>query len=122
MTTSNRCFEHWKTSIKKSFPPLAKYLDKVDRVMTQVDRITEDIAHMPVATFIFRDKESDEVHYSSNIRYVPWIWNEVNKDMFFKSKGPHVSFSGKKNLYRYLVPVFNVNMQGIRSTYPWLVF
>ena len=37
--------------------------------MTQVDRITEDIAHMPVAAFIFRDKESDEVHYSSDIRY-----------------------------------------------------
>ena len=44
-------------------------MDKVDRVMTQVDRITEDIAHMPVAAFILRDKESDEVHYSSNIRY-----------------------------------------------------
>lgn len=49
-------------------PSLGKYLDKVDRVMTQVDRITEDIAHMPVAAFIFRDKESDEVHYSSDIR------------------------------------------------------
>ena len=36
--------------------------------MTQVDRITEDIAHMPVAAFIFRDKESDEVQYSSDIR------------------------------------------------------
>ena len=46
-------------------PSLGKYLDKVDRVMTQVDRITEDIAHMPVAAFIFRDKESDEVHYST---------------------------------------------------------
>ena len=45
-----------------------EYLDKVDRVMTQVDRITEDIAHMPVAAFIFRDKESDEVQYSSDIR------------------------------------------------------
>ena len=49
-------------------PSLGKYLDKVDRVMTQVDRITEDIAHMPVAAFIFRDKESDEVHYSTDIR------------------------------------------------------
>ena len=48
---------------------LGKYLDKVDRVMAQVDRITEDIAHMPVAAFIFRDKESDVVHYSTNIRY-----------------------------------------------------
>ena len=47
------------------------YLDKVDRVMTQVDRITEDIAHMPVAAFIFRDKESDEVHFSTDIRYPP---------------------------------------------------
>ena len=44
------------------------YLDKVDRVMTKVDRITEEIAHMPVAAFIFRDKESDEVHYSPEIR------------------------------------------------------
>ena len=54
--------------IKSTFPFLGKYLDKVDRVMTQVDRITEDIAHMPVAAFIFRDKESDEVHYSTAIR------------------------------------------------------
>ena len=45
-----------------------KYLGKVDRVMTQVDRITEDIAHMPLAAFIFRDRESDEVHYSPDIR------------------------------------------------------
>ena len=48
--------------------PLGKYLDKVDRVMTQVDRITEDIDHMPVAAFIFRDQESDEVHFSADIR------------------------------------------------------
>ena len=45
-----------------------KYLDRVDRVMTQVDRITEDIAYMPVAAFIFRNNESDEIHYSANIR------------------------------------------------------
>ena len=50
---------------------LGKYLEKVDMVMTQVDRITEDIAHMPVAAFIFRDKESDEIRYSSDIRYAP---------------------------------------------------
>ena len=55
---------------KYKFPSLGKYLDKVDRVMTQVDRITEDIAYMPVAAFIFRDKESDEVHYSTDIRYL----------------------------------------------------
>ena len=36
--------------------------------MTQVDMITEDIAHMPVASFIFRDKKSDKVHYSNDIR------------------------------------------------------
>ena len=53
---------------------LGKYFDKVDRVMTQVDRITKDIAHMPVAAFIFRDKESDEVHYSSDI----WYLNNLN--------------------------------------------
>ena len=51
------------------FPSLGKYLDKVDRVMTQVDRITEDIDQMPVAAFIFRDKESDDVHYSTDIRF-----------------------------------------------------
>ena len=55
---------------KTLFSSLGKYLDKVDRVMTQVDRITEDIDHMPVAAFIFRDKESDEVHYSTDIRYL----------------------------------------------------
>ncbi len=53
---------------KKSYPSLGEYLDKLDRVMIQVDRITEDIAHMPVAAFIFREKESDEVHYSTEIR------------------------------------------------------
>ena len=47
---------------------LGRYLDRVDRVMTQVDRITEDIDHMPVAAFIFRDEESREVHYSHEIR------------------------------------------------------
>ena len=36
--------------------------------MTQVDRITEAIAHMPVAALIFRETESDEVPYSSDIR------------------------------------------------------
>ena len=45
-----------------------KYLDKVDQVMAQVERITEEIAHMPVAAFIFRDKESDEVQYSNVMR------------------------------------------------------
>ena len=51
-----------------TFPSSGKYLDKVDRVMSQVDRITEDIAHMPMAAFIFRDQESDEIHYSTAIR------------------------------------------------------
>ena len=53
---------------KYEYPSLGKYLDRVDRVMTQVDRITEDIDHMPVAAFIFRDDESREVHYSLDIR------------------------------------------------------
>ena len=48
---------------------VGEYLVKVDRVMTQVDRITEDIAHMPVAAFIFRDKESNDVKFSTDIRY-----------------------------------------------------
>ena len=55
------------TSISKYFN-LGEYLDKVDRVMTQVDRITEDIDHMPVAAFIFRDKEISMVNYSSDKR------------------------------------------------------
>ena len=44
------------------------YLEQVDRVMTQVQDITEDIAHMPVAAFIFREKEGDGDDYSSDIR------------------------------------------------------
>ena len=59
-----------KTSLKYIFLSLGNYLDKLDRVMTQVDRITEDIAHMPVASFIFRDKESNKVNYSTDIRYL----------------------------------------------------
>ena len=59
-----------KKKDEKWFSSLGEYLVKMDRVMTQVDRITEDIAHMPVATFIFRDKKSDVVHYSTDIRYL----------------------------------------------------
>ena len=60
---------HSQTKIVKvTFSTAGKYISKVDRVMTQVDRITEDIDHMPVAAFIFRDQESDEVHYSADIR------------------------------------------------------
>ena len=66
---------------KNTFPSLGKYLDKVDRVMTQVDRITEDIAHMPVAAFIFRDKESDEVHYSTDIRWTSYKSNDLKKSL-----------------------------------------
>ena len=55
-------------NVKVTFSIPGKYISKVDRVMTQVDRITEDIDHMPVAAFIFRDQESDEVHYSEDIR------------------------------------------------------
>ena len=60
---------HTQTRIVKiTFSTAGEYNRKVDRVMTEVDRITDDIAHMPVAAFIFREKESDEVHYSANIR------------------------------------------------------
>ena len=60
---------HTQTRIVKgTFSIPGKYLDKVDRVMTQVERITEDIDHMPVAALIFRDQESDEVHFSADIR------------------------------------------------------
>ena len=60
---------HTQTRIVKiTFSIPGKYISKVDMVMTQVDRITEDIDHMPVAAFIFRDKESDEVHFSADIR------------------------------------------------------
>ena len=60
------CFN---TPWQYTFLTLGKYLDKVDKVMTQVDRITEDIAHMPLAAFIFREKEGDEVQFSNDIRY-----------------------------------------------------
>ena len=60
---------HTQTRIVNvTFSTTGKYISKVDRVMTQVDRITEDIDHMPVAAFIFRDQESDEVHFSADIR------------------------------------------------------
>ena len=47
---------------------LGRYLNRVDEVMTEVDKITENIEHMPVAAFIFRDKESVMVNYSSDKR------------------------------------------------------
>ena len=52
----------------ETFITPGNYISKVDRVMTQVDRITEGIAHMPVAAFIFREKDDDVVHYSLDIR------------------------------------------------------
>ena len=45
-----------------------RYLNRVDDVMTKVDKITENIEHMPIAAFIFRDKESAMVNYSSDKR------------------------------------------------------
>ena len=36
--------------------------------MMMVENITEDISQMPIAAFIFKDNESDEVYYSSEIR------------------------------------------------------
>ena len=51
----------------KNFP-LGQYVSKLDRVMARVRRITDDIAHMPLAVFIFRDNEIDEVNYSIDNR------------------------------------------------------
>ena len=50
------------------------------RVMTEVDRITEDIAHMPLAAFIFGEKETDEVNFSFNIRLVLENEDVIKKD------------------------------------------
>ena len=55
--------------------------------MTKVDRITEEMDHMPVAAFIFRDKESDEVHYSLDIRFYPRNSNELRFKQIFVEKG-----------------------------------
>ena len=49
-----------------TFPTLGKYLDRVDSVMAQVDRIVLEISQIPVAAFIIRNKESDEVNYSES--------------------------------------------------------
>ena len=54
--------------VEETFSISGKYIRKADRVMTQVNRITEDIEHMPVAALIFSEKERDEVHYSLDIR------------------------------------------------------
>ena len=56
-------------SHQDTFPTVGKYISQVDKVMTQVDKITEDIDQMPVAAFIFRDQESDEVQFSRDIRW-----------------------------------------------------
>ena len=58
--------------------------------MTQVDRITEDIAHMPVAAFIFSDKESDEVHYSTDFRYLFQI--KIKLSLKLKNPVAHIPF------------------------------
>lgn len=42
--------------------------------MTEVDRITRDISQIPVAAFIFQDKESDEIKYSET-RYINMYMN-----------------------------------------------
>ena len=62
------CIPCWHTSHDIFLPLLGKYLDRVDKVMIMVENITEDISQMPIAAFIFKDNESDEVYYSSEIR------------------------------------------------------
>ena len=46
----------------------AKFLKRIDRVMTLVNNITEDIEHMPLAAFIFKEKEGDQLHFSNHSR------------------------------------------------------
>ena len=72
-SSSKCCLQFYEKLLSNEFPSLGKYLDRVDTVMAQVDRITEDIAHMPVAAFIFRDKESDKISYSINTRLIDTI-------------------------------------------------
>ena len=45
-----------------------KYLSNIDSVMTNVDRITEDLDHMPVAAFILKERQSDIIDYSTDER------------------------------------------------------
>ena len=47
---------------------LGKYLSNIDSVMTMVDRITEDLDHMPVAAFILTERQSDMLAYSTDER------------------------------------------------------
>ena len=36
--------------------------------MELVNNITEDIEHMPLAVFIFKDRDSDDVQFSNYLR------------------------------------------------------
>ena len=47
---------------------LGKYLSNIDRVMTKVDRITENLDHMPIAAFILKEMQSDMLTYSTDER------------------------------------------------------
>ena len=82
--------------------------------MTQVDRITEDIAHMPVAAFIFRDKESDEVHYSTDIWYL--IQNHKLKQVVSNLQGPYVTCFGKTIIGLNKRIKLCINNQGVCSS------
>ena len=64
---------------------LGKYLNRVDRVMTLVDKISEDIEHIPVATFIFRDSESVMVDYTSDIEHQDQI-RSVDRSYNFRHR------------------------------------
>ena len=54
--------------LTNTFLTLGKDLNQVDSVLAQVDRLTQHLFQLPVAVFIFRNKESDEVHYSEENR------------------------------------------------------
>ena len=61
--------------------------------MTEVDKITENIEHMPVAAFIFRDEESDIVNYSSDKRLTIKI--KLTRYEILKFQALRFSSSGK---------------------------
>ena len=57
----------------------------VDRVMAEVDKIAEDLDHIPVAAFIFRENEADEVIYTVEKRLHTLLLTCEIKNVFFRN-------------------------------------
>ena len=89
---------------------LGKYLNRVDRVMTQVDKISEDIEHIPVATFIFRDSESVMVNYTSDKRLGIRIKFDLQIEVI-EFQAPQFSCSGKVQFLFDLLSVISVKIK-----------